>query len=242
MRTCIVIPVYNHAEALPATLAGLSSLELPVILVDDGSDRDCAAALDRLAATTTVRLERLAVNRGKGAALKHGLRVAAVAGFSHAVQVDADGQHDPADVAAFVDAATACPGSIINGCAMFDASVPKTRHYGRYLTHFWVWVNTLSFSIPDSMCGLRVYPLASAIALLDSARIGDRMEFDTEFLVRAYWAGLDIQTLPVRVRYPLDGVSHFRLWRDNMRISWMHTRLFFGMLPRLPKLFVRHFT
>ena len=240
MRPCIVIPVYNHAGAIAATVASVQPLDLPVILIDDGSDADCARVLEDLADRLDLRLERLPVNRGKGAAMKRGLRVAAEAGFSHALQLDADGQHDPGAIPAFLDAAAARPDAMINGRAVYDASVPKARHYGRYITHFWVWVNTLSLSIPDSMCGLRLYPLARVIPLLDRARIGNRMEYDTEMLVRAYWAGIDIVNLPVRVRYPRDGISHFRLWRDNMRISWMHARLFFGMLPRIPSLVARH--
>ena len=240
MRACIVIPVYNHAAAIAATVASIQALGLPVILVDDGSDRECARALDELAAGGQLRLERLPVNRGKGAAIKHGLRVAAAAGFSHVLQLDADGQHDPDDMPAFLDAAQASPDALINGGAIYDDSVPKARHYGRYITHFWVWVNTLSLGIPDSMCGLRLYPLAGIIPLLDRVRIGDRMEYDTEILVRAYWAGIDIISLPGRVRYPQGGVSHFRMWRDNMRISWMHSRLFLGMLPRIPRLLARH--
>jgi hypothetical protein len=100
-------------------------------------------------------------------------------------------------------------------------------------------VNTLSFSIRDSMCGFRVYPLAETLRVWDANRIGTRMDFDTEILVRLYWQGLEVINLPTRVTYPIDGVSHFRLWRDNLRISWMHTRLFFGMLLRLPRLMMR---
>ena len=236
MRACLVIPVYNHAEAIAATLAGLAPLGLPVILVDDGSDPACARVLRRLADEHALVLERLPVNRGKGAALKRGLRLAAAAGYSHALQIDADGQHDPADVPAFLAAARDWPDRIINGYAVYDDSVPRARRYGRYLTHVWVWINTLSLDIPDSMCGLRLYPLGPVMALLDRSRTGDRMEFDTEILVRARWAGVGVESLPARVRYPLDGVSHFRMWRDNARISWMHTRLFFGMLVRLPAL------
>src|SRR5690606_29675126 len=104
MRPCIVIPVYNHAGAIAATVAGIRELGLPVILIDDGSGPECARVLDELADTAGLRLERLSVNRGKGAAIKHGLRIAAAAGFSHALQLDADGQHDPESIPAFLDA------------------------------------------------------------------------------------------------------------------------------------------
>jgi hypothetical protein len=111
--------------------------------------------------------------------------------------------------------------------------------YGRYATHIWVWINTLSFDIKDSMCGLRVYPVAAVTALAARRSIGARMNFDTDILVRLYWDGLAVVNLPTRVSYPADGVSHFRVWRDNVLISWMHTKLFFGMLPRIPSLLAR---
>ena len=122
---------------------------------------------------------------------------------------------------------------------MYDDSVPKGRLVGRYATHIWVWINTLSLDISDSMCGFRMYPLAATLAMLDRNHVGQRMDFDVEVIVRLHWAGVPIRNLPTQVRYPLDGVSHFDLWRDNVRISRMHARLFFGMLPRAPRLLAR---
>jgi len=126
------------------------------------------------------------------------------------------------------------PDSLISGQPVYDDSVPKSRLYGRYVTHFWVWVETLSFSIRDSMCGFRVYPLKPCLALMAKHRLGLRMDFDTEIMVRLYWQGTRSRFLPTRVTYPADGVSHFDAVKDNIKISWMHTRLFFGMLPRIP--------
>ena len=116
--------------------------------------------------------------------------------------------------------------------------MPKGRLYGRYLTHVWVWINTLSLAIKDSMCGFRVYPLVRTLAAIVPS-IGKRMDFDPEIAVRLVWAGTQVVNLPTRVTYPADGVSHFDVWRDNLRISAMHTRLFFGMLWRLPGLLWR---
>ena len=130
---------------------------------------------------------------------------------------------------------------MIAGCPVYDAVVPAIRLYARYLTHIWVWINTLSLEITDSMCGFRVYPLAPMLALQRRRRFGSRMDFDTDMLVRLYWDGLQIVNLPTRVGYPSDGVSHFRAVRDNVLITRMHALLFFGMLPRLPKLIMRHF-
>lgn len=240
-KPCVVVPVYNHENAIGAVVAGLLPHGALCILVDDGSSAPCAAVLAQLAQDHPgqVTLVRQAVNQGKGAAVLAGFRKAAELGYTHALQIDADGQHDTADVPAFLARARAHPGAIIAGHPIYDESVPKARLYGRYATHIWVWINTLSFAIKDSMCGLRLYPLPPVNALAARCRIGSRMNFDTDIIVRLYWSGMEVINLPTRVSYPADGVSHFRVWRDNLQISWMHTKLFFGMLPRIPQLLLR---
>jgi len=237
----VVIPVFNHALKIGALVHAVRTQGLPCLLVDDGSEPVCAQVLAQLAADDpvavfVVRLER---NQGKGAAVMTGFREAALRGYSHVVQIDADGQHDAADIDGFLDQARRFPEAVIVGCPQFDASVPKGRLYGRYLTHVWVWINTLSMDIRDSMCGFRVYPLRPVLALIDSVRIGRRMDFDIEVLVRLHWAGVGVRNHDTRVSYPPDGVSHFDLLRDNLRISRMHAILFFGMLWRLPQLLAR---
>ena len=237
----VVIPVFDHEHAIATMVAGVVATGMPCLLVDDGSGEACARELDRLAAlhAPQVRLLRLPVNQGKGGAVLAGFRDAAARGHTHALQIDADGQHDPADIPRFLAEARAHPADVICGVPLYDDSVPKGRLYGRYLTHVWVWINTLSFAIRDSMCGFRVYPLPPVLRLMDEETLGRRMDFDSEVLVRLFWRGLAVRNLPTRVTYPLDGVSHFDLWRDNVRITRMHTRLFFGMLRRLPRLLAR---
>ncbi len=241
-KPCIVVPVYNHEHAVGAVVAALLRHGLPCILVDDGSAAPCARALDALAAAHpgAVTLLRRAANGGKGAAVLDGMRAAAARGYSHALQIDADGQHDTADVPRFIEQARLHPAAVIAGCPVYDASVPRARLYGRYATHIWVWINTLSLQIKDSMCGFRVYPLAPVVALARRRALGARMNFDTDILVRLYWDGLAVRNLPTRVGYPADGVSHFQLWRDNVLITRMHTVLFFGMLWRAPRLLARN--
>ncbi len=233
-KPCIVIPVYEHSKPLAAVLERLSPAGIHCIVVDDGSGAACRSELAALASlrTTQVTLVRRPANGGKGAAVKTGLRHAGEAGYTHALQVDADGQHDLDALPRLLAAAEAEPLAVICGAPSFDATVPASRLYGRRLTNFWIRVNTLSGAIPDGMCGLRVYPLASTLRTLASARTGDRMDFDPEVLVRLKWAGVPMRFLPVAVHYPVDGVSHFRMGKDNALISWMHTRLFFGMLLR----------
>jgi glycosyltransferase involved in cell wall biosynthesis len=243
MNACIIIPFYNHAGAIEHVVAALKPLGLPCRIVDDGSDAHSQGVLAQISARESwVTVERLPMNGGKGAAVMAGCDAALASGFTHALQIDADGQHDVADVAGLLEVSQHNPAALVSGEAMYDASVPRSRHYGRYLTHVWVWINTLSLEIRDSMCGLRVYPLASACAIWRAARVGRRMDFDTEIMVRLHWSGVRIIAVPARVTYPVDGVSHFRMLKDNVYISWMHTRLFFGMLRRLPVLIARRFT
>ena len=236
---CAVIPVYNHETAVPAVIDALLAAGLPCVLVDDASSPACAAVLEHLALGDNIFLIRLAVNQGKGGAVMAGLREASRLGFTHALQVDADGQHDLRDVATFIQVSQQNPEALICGYPQYDASVPKGRLYARYLTHVWVWINSLSLQIPDSMCGFRVYPLAPSLALINSVKLGKRMDFDPEILVRLAWRNQPMRWLPTKVHYPLDGLSHFRLFHDNALISGMHTKLFFGMLLRLPSILWR---
>lgn len=239
VRAIAVVPVFDHELAVASVVDGIQAAGLDCVLVDDGSSSACAAVLDELARRPGVRLVRRAANGGKGAAVMDGLRSARAAGYTHALQVDADGQHCLADIARFIEAATLRPDAVICGLPAFDTSMPRSRYYLRYLTHVLVWLNTLSFSIRDSMCGFRVYPLESVLAMIDAKRPGSRMDFDIEVLVRLHWRGIPSVWCPTAVRYPTDGVSHFRLLRDNMLISRLHARLFLGMLRRLPTLCVR---
>lgn len=241
LKAALVVPCFDHEGAIARTLAGLKPLGLPCYLVDDGSGEACRRVLAELAHRegSWMTLCTHAINQGKGAAVMTGCRAALAAGHTHAVQIDADGQHDPNDVSRLLDVARAHPDAVVAGVPQYDDSVPRSRLYGRYLTHVWVWINTLSLQIRDSMCGLRVYPLAPTLAIWNANTIGRRMEFDPEILVRLHWSGVPVESVRVRVHYPADGVSHFDLLMDNVRISWMHTRLFFGMVVRLPWLLAR---
>jgi predicted LPLAT superfamily acyltransferase len=168
-----------------------------------------------------------------------GFRLAREQGFTHAVQVDADGQHDPAALPRLLEMARAHPAALVSGAPVYDDSMPRARRIGRWFTHVWVFVETLSLRITDSMCGFRVYPLAACLELLAAERVGARMDFDTDIMVRLFWRGVAPVMVPVRVTYPPENTSNFDVVRDNVRISWMHTRLVLTMLARLPSI-LRH--
>jgi glycosyltransferase involved in cell wall biosynthesis len=236
----VVVPVYNHPATIGQVVRDIRGHGLPCILVDDGSEPGCAAVLQQLMRENEqVALVRLPRNQGKGAAMVAGFHEAARRGHSHVLQIDADGQHASADIPRFIARARERPEAVVCGCPVYDASVPRGRLVGRYATHVWVWINTLSLDIRDSMCGFRLYPLASLMPLLQRVRIGRRMDFDSDVIVRLHWRGVPVVNQPTRVTYPRDGISHFRLWRDNVLISAMHARLFVGMLWRSPLLLWR---
>ncbi|MCT7941274.1 glycosyltransferase family 2 protein [Shewanella holmiensis] len=236
MKLALIIPNYNHHLEIENTLAALAQFNLPCYLIDDGSQDETRYVLQAMADKFAwVTLIHHPFNRGKGAAVITGLRAAFADGFSHALQVDADGQHNLTDIPLMIEAAEANPLALISGKPEYDESVPKGRLYGRYITHFWVWIETLSFDIQDSMCGFRIYPLAATEQLFKTCSLGERMDFDIEVMVKLHWQKTPIIQLPTKVIYPENGISHFQGLQDNVRISWMHTRLFFGMLKRLPQ-------
>jgi glycosyltransferase involved in cell wall biosynthesis len=242
MKTCVIIPVYNHQEAIVHVVVALKPFGLPCYLVNDGSSAQCSAVLRHIAEQEKdwITLYERERNGGKGAAVMDGLRLAIAGDFSHAIQIDADGQHRPADISRFLTASEQHPDKLILGKPRFDATAPKKRLYGRQFTNLWIWINTLSVAIADGMCGFRCYPLAAVDKLLKSVQLGQRMDFDIEVVVRLYWQGVDVINIDTEVQYPLDGISHFQMLQDNLLISGKHTQLFFGMLWRLPRLLLRH--
>ena len=241
-KLCFIIPVYDHSTNLSAFIKELNKKNFPIILVDDGSHSACKKIMMRLdQEIECITLKSHILNLGKGAAVKTGLKEAKKSGFSHALQIDADGQHNIKDIPRFILEMNKQPNALVSGFPSYDKTVPKLRYYSRYLTHLWVWINSLSKDIKDSMCGFRIYPVEQSCLLLSTQKIGDRMEFDSEFIVRWHWLGKPIVQIQTRVIYPEDGISHFDLFRDNLLISWMHARLFFGMLKRLPNLLKQKF-
>lgn len=239
-QACFLIPCYNHGSTVAEVASSLSAFELPILLVDDGSNQQTKQALSNVAQQTHVHLITLEQNQGKGGAVMAGIRQAQQLGFSHVIQIDADGQHDLQALPKLLAASKQHPNHLISGQPIYDDSVPKARLYGRYATHIWVWIETLSFTIKDSMCGFRAYPVDLTVEVLNNHKIGTSMDFDIEILVRMYWHGVDIDFVETRVIYPEGGVSHFDALWDNVKISWMHSKLFFGMLPRIPQLLKRN--
>ena len=224
-RPCGLVPTYNNPQTVAAVVRETLEHLDTVVVVDDGSVEPARSRLEALGREPGVVLVRHPVNRGKGGAMKTGLQEAQARGFSHALQVDADGQHDLADIPRFLDAARSEPAALVLGAPYFDETRPPFRDFGHRLTSFWTRIETASSAIEDPQCGYRVYPLEAANAVRVK---GDRMDYDVEVAVRMVWHGCPVINLRTKVRY-LDasegGVSHFHMFWDNVLISWMHTRL-----------------
>lgn len=239
IKICAIIPVYRHEATVKAVAESVLANGISVIIVDDGNTEDARMTLRAIAAElpSTILVSNK-INGGKGKAMLTGFKAAIDAGFTHALQIDADGQHNAEAIPFFVKAARKHPESMICGLPRYDQDIPKSREQGRKITNFWVAIETLSKDIPDSMCGFRIYPLNATARLLKKIH-SFRMGFDIEILVKLHWKGTPINFYPIHVCYPENGISNFRMIRDNIEISLMHTRLCIGMFFRLPKLLFR---
>ena len=236
---CLLVPHFNHDAQFLAFLPSLRTTGLPLVVVDDGSGHDSIQAVRQaIEEYPEAHLFELQSNRGKGAAVMAGFCYARGLGYTHVIQIDADGQHCLADLPAFMAASSKSPHAIICGKPFFDATAPKARVYGRKVTDFWAALETLSLKIKDGLCGYRIYPLSEVEKVIDNYYVGCRMDFDTEILVKAVWQKVALEFLKTKVIYPERSVSHFHYWRDNLLLIRLHTRLMLGMLIRSPKLIV----
>lgn len=239
----ILIPSYNTGGRVLQTVWDARQIWQPVWIVVDGSTDGTLEALQALARDDPgIRVLALPRNRGKGAAVLHGLREAEAQGFTHAMTMDADGQHPTDKIREFMAVSEASPDALILGRPVFDASAPRVRVYGRKLSNWCVEMETLGAGIGDSLYGFRVYPIAPLREIMERQPWMRRFDFDAEAAVRLCWCGVRPINLAASVRYfrPEEGgVSHFRYLRDNVLLTWMHTRLILEGLVRLPFLLGR---
>ena len=227
-KFAFLVPFYNHPQNIKALIAALKAYELPVIVVDDGSDEASKQILAELERMEGILLLTREQNGGKGIAMKDGFKFALERGFSHVLQIDADFQHDAALIGEFLRQSQAHPQSIVCANPIYGEDAPISRVYGRKITNFWVAINTLSLGVKDAMCGFRVYPLEQLKKAAAKSKT-NRMEFDIEILVNAVRQGIDVRWIDTYVRYEKGGVSHFKMLRDNALISLMHAKCFFSL-------------
>jgi glycosyltransferase involved in cell wall biosynthesis len=239
----VVIPSYDTGPLVYETVRSARAVWTPVWVVVDGSSDGTGAGLRALAAGDPgLRVDVLERNRGKGAAVLHALEAALASGFTHALTMDADGQHPPELIEAFMATSMAHPRAMVLGRPVFDASAPLLRVRGRRISNGWTRVETLGAAIDDSLFGFRVYPIAPLVAVMRGQPWMRRFDFDTEAVVRLAWRGVTPINIAAPVKYlrpDEGGVSHFRYGRDNALLTWMHLRLLLGFALRLPALLWR---
>jgi glycosyltransferase involved in cell wall biosynthesis len=239
----VLIPSYNPGHRALDTVRAARAQWDPVWVIVDGSTDGSAERLSAMARTDPgLRVMLRERNGGKGAALLDGLSAARREGFSHALTMDADGQH-PADcIRAFMGASAAAPQAMILGDPVFDASAPRIRLRGRRIANWATNVETLWAGVHDTLFGFRVYPIVPLIEVMQRSRWMRRFDFDPEAVVRLAWRGVPVVNLPAPVQYftvEQGGVSHFNYWRDNVLLTSMYLRLLAGFIIRLPLLLTR---
>jgi glycosyltransferase involved in cell wall biosynthesis len=235
MKACLLIPNYNHGNEIVGVVDAIARHKLECLVVDDGSDAPTQNILGRIAQEKPwITVHRRERNGGRGAALMTGYRAAAERGFSHVIQLDADGQHDADDIPRFLEEISRHPEALVLGAPIFDSTVPRSRLYGRQLSRLMVWVTTLSFDIVDPLCGFRAIPLKTTLELMDTVEMGNHMEFDPELLIHLHRRGVPIRTVPTRVVYTEGGLSHFDAVRDSARMTRVYTRSFFQTFGHIP--------
>ena len=239
----VLIPSYNPGPIVAETVNGALAHWNPVWVVVDGSTDGSIDALNRIAATNgALRVIALPENRGKGAAVLHGIDLAAAEGFTHVLTMDSDGQHPAPLIPEFMRVSASTPGAMVLGVPVFAASAPSLRVKGRKVSNWWANLETLWMGIGDSLFGFRVYPVAPLSRVMHRQPWMRRFDFDPEAVVRMCWAGVPPINVPAPVRYlskEEGGVSHFSYLRDNALLTWMHARLLVEFLVRLPGLVVR---
>ncbi len=239
----VLIPSYNPGVKVDDTVRQARRFWNPVWVVVDGRTDGSTARLQAMAAADSgLRVIVLPENRGKGSAVLEGLQAAQAAGFTHVLTMDSDGQHPADRIPEFMAVSARNPGCMVLGKPVFDAAAPQLRVKGREISNWWANLETLWMGIGDSLFGFRVYPAAPLEKIMRRQRWMRRFDFDPEAVVRLAWAGVRPINLPAPVRYfraDEGGVSHFRYFRDNRLLTWMHTRLFIGFVLRLPMLLGR---
>ncbi len=239
----VLIPSYNTGETVYRTVREARQYWEPVWVVVDGSSDGTDKGLREMAqGDPGLKVFVLPHNQGKGSAILHGLHAAAEAGFTHALAMDADGQHPANMIPQFMALSQQNPDAVVLGRPVFDASAPALRVRGRKISNWWTNLETLWQGVGDSLFGFRVYPVQPLQEVMENSPWMRRFDFDTEAVVRLCWRGIRPLNLDSPVKYlrPEEGgVSHFNYLRDNVLLTWMHTRLFFGFLFRLPLLLWR---
>lgn len=229
-RIWCCVPVYNNRDTVNGVVTQCRALLRRVVVVDDGStDADVKSLLSGLDVVVITH----AKNLGKGEAIRTASRHIEEHGGTYMITVDADGQHDPRDLERFFPLLQGDDTRLVIGCRDFNTeNVPASSRFGRKFANFWLKAET-GRTIDDCQSGFRAYPVRS----LNRLRFrGSRYDFEAEVLAKAAWAGLELATTPISVRYPKpeERVSSFKPVIDNLRLTRIHSMLVGRRLLPLP--------
>ena len=217
MKYCVVIPTYNNARTVADIVRRTLAVCIDVIVVNDGSTD---STLEELG-SVKCKVVSYSRNRGKGYALRRGLEAARAAGFDYAVTIDSDGQHAPEEIPQLIKAIDKQPTLVVGSRNLQANGMPSGNTFANRFSNFWFLIQT-GLRLPDTQTGFRVYPLHDLPCL---NLLTYRYESELELLVFSAWRGVNIVSVPVSVSYPADRVSHFRPFRDFLRISLLNTVL-----------------
>ncbi|HMD59904.1 MAG TPA: glycosyltransferase family 2 protein [Opitutaceae bacterium] len=225
----VIIPAFNPGRLLASTVGEALANWAHIWVVVDGSTDGSHGRLHAIARERPgLRVIVRRANGGKGAAVLTGALEALGAGFTHALVMDADGQHPADRIAEFMQVSMKEPNALVCGRPVFGPDAPKARLYGRRLSVGLVRMETSGRGAADPLFGFRVYPLAPLVRILQGTRGARRYDFDPEMAVRLAWQDTPAINLSAACRYvgrDRGGVSHFRYLRDNLRMIGMHARL-----------------
>ena len=228
-RGCIIVPSFNSGIRYETTILTLLELQFPLYTVVDGSTDQSDLFLNSLH-SPLLTVIRKPTNSGKGAAVFIGMQKALESNFTHALIVDADGQHPTQEIQRFFDLSTKNPQALILGKPLFGQEAPWIRRFGHTIANFWVHLETGGIKIHDSLFGFRLYPIRDSCQILASIKGGKGYDFETQLAVRLLWQGYDAINIEVPVRYfkhEEGGISHFRYWKDNLLLIRCHLSLLF---------------
>lgn len=221
LGVCVIIPTYNNDTSLAAVIEDVAQYCKQIIVINDGSTDTTSSIIDSFSFVKVVSYKN---NIGKGWALRKAFDYAVKLGYHYAITIDADGQHFAKDLPLFIHKLGSFKNAIIIGARnMNQQSIPGGSSFGNKFSNFWFKVET-GISLPDTQSGYRLYPLE---AINKIKLVTRKYELETEVLVKAAWKNVAIVYIPVSVYYApkAQRISHFRPYRDFIRISILNTIL-----------------
>jgi glycosyltransferase involved in cell wall biosynthesis len=239
LKCCVIIPTYNNEQTLANVITDVLTLTNNIIVVNDGSTDSTNEILKSFTSNDQISYSP---NRGKGIALRTGIKQAQEKGYRYAITIDSDGQHYADDIPVFIDAIEEEPDSLLIGARNLNQeNMPKKNTFGNKFSNFWFHFQT-GVSLPDTQSGYRLYPIEK---MKGTHYFSSKYEFEIEVMVKAAWRNINVKSVPIKVFYAEEGkrISHFRPGKDFIRISILNTYLVvLSLLWYKPIHFFKNFT